>query len=374
MSHIADRDLWTSRQPSDIKIELLRNLPPVLAGQSRVVTASMGHILLTSQPTQRSTIVPPLQGYWQLSKVLKWLHSHSVKRFFHPTLPFPLLDSTPARQRLLHRLVYHGIYTAGDINLAQPPTKVIHLEMLLAGPDFFSGVPSFSTAAGMDAMVNKSYEHDVTIHTGSQPSAEETSKAVEDCSSCVGKLLGADGPSTLRPISTVIPDTASIKCWIGSETTLDLMTPDRPMDVRFTALDSKALSQDEWPSELRNYAAELRSFLSCADEEAAQPDTPLAISYGGMDYILHSSSNLRQNIESISTPGLDSPVEAISESLLDLESDHKSTVCQVSCVDVTSEDSWRTFLSACDRLSAVAPPQSRRIMHDVDANVFTDGA
>lgn len=79
--------------------------------------------------------------------------------------------------------------------------------------------------------------------------------------------------------------------------------------------------------------------LSYQDPQVLQPDPPLTLTFGGTTYILNASMSVRQSIESVQTTGLqpvtndpnDIVIHATCESMLDLESNQKSSTCQV-CV------------------------------------------
>lgn len=71
------------------------------------------------------------------------------------------------------------------------------------------------------------------------------------------------------------------------------------------------------------------------DGDPTAPIPPNTVMHNGETYVLHKSSSIRQSDEVISGLAVDlsnsagaSP-QVISESILDLESQQKSTVCQV---------------------------------------------
>lgn len=73
--------------------------------------------------------------------------------------------------------------------------------------------------------------------------------------------------------------------------------------------------------------------LEYKDSDAAQPDPPLTFIYDGEVYVLSTTASVRQNVESadenLNAGTHVSPIKAISESVLDLESNQKSTIHQV---------------------------------------------
>lgn len=65
-----------------------------------------------------------------------------------------------------------------------------------------------------------------------------------------------------------------------------------------------------------------------SDSDAAQPVPPLHVSYDNREYALVTNASVRQSTESLALEP--SPEIAVtSESTLDLESGHHSTVCVV---------------------------------------------
>ena len=110
--------------------------------------------------------------------------------------------------------------------------------------------------------------------------------------------------------------------------------------------------------------------------EPIAPTPPNIVKHNGETYVLHKSSSVRKSIEALPALINDeknpvNSVQVVSESILDLESLQKSTVCevrvheldvnfcrvsslprQVSCVDYASDDKWNAFLADCDQLTS----------------------
>ncbi|KAI0931918.1 hypothetical protein AcV5_004709 [Taiwanofungus camphoratus] len=295
----------------------------------RSVKASTGHLLMTTTAAnRRATLVPPLKGQHSFTKILKWMASNDVKASFVPSLPAPLIDSSPTHERFLHRLTYHAIHKSApndgfhedsrkNPNTAPAlTTKVFHLEIML-----------------------------------SQPRLARSGSA-EDGGSSDSTQSVKENEDVPFPDATFTPH-----CWMGVETTVDLLIPDRPMDIRFSALNSSVLQTGKEPSELRTYVAGLGAFLN---DDATQPDPPLMFHHGDDTFILHTSASVRQSTEHIDIPGssthdeqdnMSSFIKVITESILDLESDQKSTHCEIFCDNHASEGSWKRFLSECDKLT-----------------------
>ncbi|KAJ6604756.1 hypothetical protein DFH09DRAFT_1300923 [Mycena vulgaris] len=292
---------WTD---VDLRAFLQAHHPESPSHSSRVVVASIGHVLLTSSPSNRIEIAPPLQGHLKLPHIQDWIAKRSEPTLFNATLPTALLDSNPARHRMLHRLVYHAI-NSGDKIVSH---KTIKLELVL---------PRSTT------------EPAISNHDFGEPQ--------------------------------FLPS-----CWLGEKSDVDVMMPDRqvseaplgiesnsvnrPTDIQFSIFDSDLLPAHQWPSNLQEYISNLRAYLSYQDPDALQPETPLTVVHDDVTYVLHSSSTLQQNLEQT-----EASVKVITESILDLEGEQKSASCQVVCDDLASEASWQSFLRQCDAISTVPP-------------------
>ncbi|KAJ6519930.1 hypothetical protein C8R45DRAFT_953295 [Mycena sanguinolenta] len=284
------------RQETDLRTLLLLGYSDS-PFNSRTISASIGHILVTSPPGPVSIAPPlPLQGQWRLPYFLGWMEKQSEPTIFSPTLPAGLLESQPVQPKMLHRLIYHAVDTEDDVAAAR---KIIRVELNLP--------------------------HSIKEHF--ELEAQES---------------------------------ISSTCWVGRKVELDVMMPGRPADIQFSFFDSNILADDVWPASLAEYISNLKAFLLYQDRDASQPETPLTVTHEGTTYVLHSSSTVRQTIESVESDNL-SVVRIITESAVDLEGDQKSTSCEVICDDIVSEASWKFFLQQCDSLSTT--PTTKQPTH-----------
>ena len=87
-------------------------------------------------------------------------------------------------------------------------------------------------------------------------------------------------------------------------------------------------------------------FSLSVKEGSAQPDAPLILEHHGVTYVLQSSSSIRQSSELIPSTVSSSSAPTISESSLDLESNQRSTVCQVSHLNMFM---FLSHLTLCSR-------------------------
>ncbi|KAJ7837507.1 hypothetical protein B0H14DRAFT_1095576 [Mycena olivaceomarginata] len=204
---------------------------------SRVVSASIGHVLVTSQPGKINIAPPlPLQGQWRLPYFLGWMEKQSEPTIFSPTLPAALLESLPVQPKMLHRLIYHALNSENDPAAAR---KIIQVEMVLP-------------------------------------------RSVKESDS---------------PDEPAFRESFHPTCWVGQKVDLDIMMPDRPADVRFSIFDSNVLGADQWPTSLAEYVSNLRAFLLYQERDASQPETPLTVVHNDVTYVLHSSSTVRRNVQ-----------------------------------------------------------------------------
>ncbi|EIW86617.1 hypothetical protein CONPUDRAFT_148691 [Coniophora puteana RWD-64-598 SS2] len=143
-------------------------------------------------------------------------------------------------------------------------------------------------------------------------------------------------------------------CFEVIGTDVNLMLPDRPMDLQFSVSDRVPIVFDAQPAELQEYWAKLNDFVQTNDV-SVPPQPPIGFEHKGKTYILQSSSNVRQSTEDVLQIGdIVDGVSVFSENTLDLESHQNSTTCKVVCQS-TSDEAWNQFLANCDRLSASVP-------------------
>ncbi|KAJ7103420.1 hypothetical protein B0H15DRAFT_942874 [Mycena belliarum] len=279
--------LKSSRQEANLRALLQANQPTCT---SRVVLASIGHILIPSPAGgKKLSITPPLAGHFKLPHIMDWIEKQAETFVFNPTSPVSRLDGDSGQQRMLHRLVYRALHAKDEV-----VRQTIKVELVLPRD-------------------NKQ----PVASNGNEQQFQST-------------------------------------CWLGHESDVDVMIPNRPADIRFSIFDSDVLSARQWPPELEQYISDLQAFLSYQDRNALQPEMPLTLEHQGVTYLLYSSLIAQQNIEQIASDD-SSAVKIISETILDLEGDHKSASCQVMCDDVVDDPSWKLFLCQCDAMSTIIP-------------------
>ncbi|KAK0208383.1 hypothetical protein DFS33DRAFT_1484746 [Desarmillaria ectypa] len=138
--------LTKEEEKEDIR-QMLKNV--VGLDETKIVTASFGHILLNTTPSAKTTLAPPLKGNWPLADILKWMREHTVPRTFSPSVPAAVLDLTPSKQRTLHRLIYRQV-SPSDPRKNQGSTRTIRFEMALnASQEESQNGSSFSPSASI---------------------------------------------------------------------------------------------------------------------------------------------------------------------------------------------------------------------------------
>ncbi|KAG5648076.1 hypothetical protein DXG03_007111 [Asterophora parasitica] len=276
------------------------------------VIASFGHVLICSDSSQGLVISSPLKGTSPLSTILEWLQTHANKRIFVPSLPPQLINAPPVQQRLLHRLIYHSFSTDG--NKTPHAARVLNFELVL------------------DSLDSSTFKNVQDIHPDSPhiPNFAEQGIALETT------------------------------CWTGSCSDLHVMMPDRPMDVRLTVSTKAVLAEERWPKDLQSYLSDLKVFWTTSGSE--RPQSPLILTHEGSTYRLESSSTVRQSTDSLRHLPITSGffLQAITESILNADNKERSRVCEVTCDDITSDNSWSSFLECCDTFTAQvqAKPQT----------------
>lgn len=273
-------------------------------GSTRLVSALSGHILF---PAPRIDARPSLltphtggPGGSTYSDTHSWVSTQQISATFVPSLPFELVKAVPSQQRVHHHLVYRCIPALEQHKRDTSATHFIRLEVPL-----------------------------IDLKQAQLP-------------------VGVSGGNVL----------ANTSFWSGSSINLDILMPDRLMDLRFTISDMNPLTFDRLPGEILNYLNDLENFLTSSDLEVAQPAPPLHISYDNHKYVLVTNASVRQSMES-SSYDPSSGIAVTSESTLDLERGHQSAVCvsKVSSDNLDSPQEWDAFLQSCDQMTARTGPR-----------------
>ncbi|KAG5734188.1 hypothetical protein E4T56_gene1247 [Termitomyces sp. T112] len=300
-------------------VDLRQSLAQVPSSHANCrITASFGHLLVSSSSSQ-SSITPPLSGSQELSNLLKWFQTEEPKRVFMSSLPHPLINCAPAQQHMIHRLVYRSLSTTKDCS-SDSAEESIKFELVLDNTNF---------AAPQKA-----------------EGGNDHSNHMKD-------------PS-MRSIDPLEDVALAPTCWAESSRRLDLMLPDRPMDIRFSALKNHIIARQHWPTGLENYYKDFKSFLTTSDQATGQPEIPSTLRKDGIDYQLSLASSVRQTLDPDLGVSLsrEPSLRLVVESTLDLENNERSRLCQVTCDDITSDISWAAFIRHCSAF--IASPSSKQ--------------
>ncbi|KZT05899.1 uncharacterized protein LAESUDRAFT_654686 [Laetiporus sulphureus 93-53] len=350
---------------------LFSNLPggPLSLGpSSRVVKASMGHVLITTtSPGQHASLVPPLQGNRAFSDILKWMADDDIRSSFVPSLPTVIVDTIPSHQQTIHRLLYHAI-SSPDSNhstcrtrdqAASRVDRILCYEITLASPRLAASEPAPDSAA------SETPSSSLDGTTTSEALSETQEAVARETPTGPAEETASEAPSeSTETAAHELSLITRLRCWAGVQTEVDLMMPDRPMDMKLTALESTTIESGQEPLELRDYVKSFRAFTDLCnslEEDAAQPDPPLRLDHGGQTFILHTSASVRRSVEDVRMPdkrlqpgNAAEPltIRIVSESISDLESNQKSTQCEITCDNHTSEEGWKRFLGDCDMLTS----------------------
>ncbi|KAH9082134.1 hypothetical protein EDB83DRAFT_2592049 [Lactarius deliciosus] len=260
----------------------------------RLVSAFSGHILFpVSRFDEQGSLKSPHTGGLTYTDTRSWVAAQRTSATFFPSLPLELVKALPSQQRVLHRLVYRCSPAFEQDSRHSATTKFIRIEVPLID--------------------HKHVQHPVGLSD--------------------------------RSVFT------NAMFWSGTSANVDLLMPDRYMDLRFNVSDISPLPSTQQPDELMNYLDGLQKFLTCSDPDVTQPVPPLVVSHDDHEYVLATNASVRQSAESLSSvPSKD--IAVTSESMLDLESGYNTAVCTVSSDNLDSPQTWDAFLDKCDRLTA----------------------
>ncbi|KAI9445253.1 hypothetical protein H4582DRAFT_903334 [Lactarius indigo] len=209
----------------NLQHRLLGNTTP--GGTRRLVSALSGHILFPISRVDGS-LKSPHTGRLTYEDTRSWVAAQRTSATFFPSLPLELVRALPSQQRVLHRLVYRCSPVFEQDIRHSATTKFISIEIPLID--------------------HKQVQHPVGLSD--------------------------------RSVFT------SAMFWSGISANVDLLMPDRYMDLRFNVSDMNPLPSTRQPDELMNYLDGLQKFLTCSDPDVTQPVPPLIVSHDDHEYVL----------------------------------------------------------------------------------------
>ncbi|KAF9513426.1 hypothetical protein BS47DRAFT_967586 [Hydnum rufescens UP504] len=164
---------------------------------------------------------------------------------------------------------------------------------------------------------------------------------------------------------------ALIDIRLGNEARLDLILPERPMDLQFLASNLRTLGIDAMPAPLHQFFKDLVQFLLTDDAAVStvpQPMPPTTISLHDISYDIECTLDVRRRAQQLGNINIAPPpsggdwpelanvpkrqdaVEASAlvpvtcEYTLDLESKDGRSACLVDCQDPRNDVLWNEFL------------------------------
>ncbi|KAF8641185.1 hypothetical protein AX17_000820 [Amanita inopinata Kibby_2008] len=251
------------------------------------VEASIGHHLFCSSPVSSGVFNLPVTGKLSSAELLQRINKQENQRIFMPCIPKRLMESVPARQRLIHRVIYQAISVgkgADGLKLIEPK-RFIKMEI----------------------------------------SRDELDTAGDSLETNLvdGDVMQRDDPDAVGPLGR--------RMWTGLQSETDLILPDRAQDVKFSVLSSVEVPESQWPRELQEYGKYLKGLLT-SDLDASRIKLPLMLIHEDTTFMLLHSTLIRHCTELIADAHDDLEIDAspiVSESILDLNSNQKYTTCKV---------------------------------------------
>ncbi|KIY45483.1 hypothetical protein FISHEDRAFT_76662 [Fistulina hepatica ATCC 64428] len=348
-------NISSNDQHHDLLEVLSPSSRPAPFGTTRSIVASTGHVIFVTPFTGgKSSLLPPLKGSWPLKRILVWARDLKQHHLFNGSAPATFIQPLPGQQQLLHRLVYYALPSVSEEHqeaysverLPQREFLEVEIELTLSktststpfDDDAVTDIEPRSLVPPINTGGSEVFSENILAEKSEVPHGNETTDSFEP--------LADEGQILDEPTASQVPQHSfPVVCIAGTERVLDLMMPNRPMDLRFTVTDTKRVSHEEQPQLIQKYLANLKSFL-LETSNLTQPHTPVMVEYQGMPYVLYSSLNVRQRTD------ISNGVKVVSEIALDLEGSEKSTLCKAFCNNTSSDAEWTSFLQRCDRITS----------------------
>jgi len=152
------------------------------------------------------------------------------------------------------------------------------------------------------------------------------------------------------------------RTWTGYQSEVHMLIPHRPVDIRLSVQDFSLAPNAILPLVLRQYVAELDAYLqNQGSGEVEQPASPVSFLFQGVNYELYSTESVRRNVN----PGGARKLEGVvTETVLDLETSQKSSICLVNGGNPMVDQEWNEFLSQCDKITAFQHRPTNSLMLD----------
>ncbi|KAF8501886.1 hypothetical protein JB92DRAFT_2975107 [Gautieria morchelliformis] len=311
------------------------------------ITARFGHFVFAPAAGLKS-LLPPLRGSWRFSKFFDWIRVDAARMTFIPELPNTSINSSPLSLTILSRLVYRSstltVASSGERTeaVASPSTSTtLRFEVILPQSTWReqNSEPS-AQEDRFEATVRTMYNQQDTV-TGPRLLSDEHSSVVQPSQ--------MDTPSS-PPETPRSSSDDPVRLWKGVETVVNIMLPDRPMDMQLSSFESTPIPSDSEPPELRDYASGLSHCLRHADL-SSRPIPPLHVAYEGIRYVLDTDATVQSSTHLVTDFSTTEQVDVTVENAVDVESNHQVDSCFVACSEPNAASTWHKFLGACDRLT-----------------------
>lgn len=210
---------------------------PKLDGAQGQVSIQFGHLLV---PSDGSALVPPVKGSWTIdaSNYLPTLPAP----IFSPAVPPSLVkDSLPGASVRQRRVTYirAGAQDRLTVTYSYPvDERAIETERSEDEPAWIHR---------LDEMIQTFQPSDKEAEWRNKDSEEEVGFDLKG-------LLGEEAET-----SAVEDVPLSLDVVIGNEAVVDVLLPDRPIDARVFARNTRTISQDETPAELVSFFTDLHA-------------------------------------------------------------------------------------------------------------------
>jgi hypothetical protein len=239
---------------SSVVGSLAAAVKPVDGGETSVVVR-LGHLLVPSTGT--SVLQPPIKGAWPLDK--QGPLAGMPAPFFTPAVPPSLIqDPLPTTPSRVRRVTYRraGAAERMVVSYEYPslnPERDSHLSLPPVSQSGGKDEPSwFLRLSDMLAMPQEAKEAEAK---------EAEKKAEDDFELDMGGLKGVLG-ADLAPATEPAPMQLSFS--VSTESTADVLFPERPIDARISAHSTRTLPADEVPHSLTTFFADVHAYPSAA--------------------------------------------------------------------------------------------------------------
>ncbi|KAF4623151.1 hypothetical protein D9613_001898 [Agrocybe pediades] len=254
----------------------------------RTISISPGHILFALKANERS-MLPPISGVVGFQELLNWTKNNPTQVQFSPSIPRIVESAAPQKELHVRRVVYQ-----------------------------FQGMPQeHNPNPRLTMSLEMPYSQSLT-ETSPGDWSTQTAYKMEDA-------------------AIVLRSTVSI----------DLLVPDKQVDLRISAESEEKVPPSKWPKELKAFVSRLSSSTPEPEE------IPLSITHAENTYLLQSNQRVRRSIRNLALNDVDMDrKEIFSEDAVDLESGENSVVCKLSYEDCENDSDWTALLQSCNGLAA----------------------